>query len=59
VIECKIERSDPILSMETYLTRKGLFSEELKIDAVAGFKTNLEAAIALLPHDDAYFLHST
>jgi TPP-dependent pyruvate/acetoin dehydrogenase alpha subunit len=38
--------SDPIQNMEEYLTRKGLFSKEVKLKAAAGFGTELEAAIA-------------
>jgi TPP-dependent pyruvate/acetoin dehydrogenase alpha subunit len=48
LIECKVERQkvhDPILKMETYLTLKGLFSEEMKLKAVAGFTKELDTAI--------------
>jgi TPP-dependent pyruvate/acetoin dehydrogenase alpha subunit len=57
LIECSFDRSaahDPIVKMEAYLTRKGLFSEELKLEVAAGFKKELDAAIALLPSGDAY-----
>lgn len=37
---------DPIKSMEDYLTRKGLFSKEIKRKATAGFGDELDAAIA-------------
>ncbi|MGD0802415.1 MAG: thiamine pyrophosphate-dependent enzyme [Terracidiphilus sp.] len=40
VLECNFERpavSDPILSMESYLARKSLFSEELKLEAASCF----------------------
>jgi pyruvate dehydrogenase E1 component alpha subunit len=46
LIECRFDRSeahDPILKMEAYLLRKGLFSEELKIEATAGFTSELAA----------------
>lgn len=51
LIECVTWRSDhhsstdPILKMEAYLTRKGLFSEELKREAAAAFSSELDAAI--------------
>jgi TPP-dependent pyruvate/acetoin dehydrogenase alpha subunit len=37
---------DPILSMESYLTRKGLFSTEFRRQVVAGFGKELDSAIA-------------
>ena len=37
--------TDPILKMEAYLSRKGLFSEKLKRDVAAGFGRELVAAI--------------
>jgi len=36
---------DPILNMEKYLTGKGLYSEDLKLDVVSGFSKELDAAI--------------
>jgi TPP-dependent pyruvate/acetoin dehydrogenase alpha subunit len=48
LIECRLDRSevhDPILKMEAYLLRKGLFSEELKLEAAAGFISELAAAV--------------
>jgi len=36
---------DPILKMESYLTRKGLFSEELKREVAGGIGKELDAAI--------------
>jgi TPP-dependent pyruvate/acetoin dehydrogenase alpha subunit len=48
LIECIIEHSearDPILKMETYLTRKGLFSEEGKHQVAAAFKRELDNAV--------------
>jgi TPP-dependent pyruvate/acetoin dehydrogenase alpha subunit len=48
LIDCQVERSkihDPILNMETYLERKGLFSEEMKLEAAAAFAKELDAAI--------------
>jgi TPP-dependent pyruvate/acetoin dehydrogenase alpha subunit len=36
---------DPIQKMETYLTRKGLFSEEMKLEVAAAFTKELDAAI--------------
>jgi pyruvate dehydrogenase E1 component alpha subunit len=48
LIECKIERSkahDPILKMERYLKRKGLFIREMKLEVTAGFTRQLDAAI--------------
>jgi pyruvate dehydrogenase E1 component alpha subunit len=47
LMECRVDRSeahDPILKMESYLIRKGLFSEELKREAAAGFTSELAAA---------------
>ncbi|MGA2887074.1 MAG: thiamine pyrophosphate-dependent enzyme [Terracidiphilus sp.] len=48
---------DPILNMQMYLTRKGLFSEELKLEAAANFSNGLDAAVALSPHDISLFRH--
>jgi TPP-dependent pyruvate/acetoin dehydrogenase alpha subunit len=48
LIECQVERSeehDPILRMETYLARKGLFSAKLKLEPAVGFTRELDAAI--------------
>jgi TPP-dependent pyruvate/acetoin dehydrogenase alpha subunit len=48
LIECVVERAmapDPIQKMETYLTRKGLFSEEMKLEVAAAFTKELDAAI--------------
>jgi pyruvate dehydrogenase E1 component alpha subunit len=48
LIECHTERSeadDPVLRMETYLARKGLFNTKLKPEAAAGFTKELDAAI--------------
>jgi len=51
LIECVTTRSgddaetDPILKMEAYLSRKGLFSEKLKRDVAAAFGRELLAAI--------------
>jgi TPP-dependent pyruvate/acetoin dehydrogenase alpha subunit len=39
------EASDPLLQMETYLTRKGLFSEEGKHQVAAVFKRELDDAV--------------
>ena len=36
---------DPILKMEAYLTRKGLFSEEWKAEAEASLTKELEAVM--------------
>lgn len=50
LIECRFDRSeahDPILKMEAYLFRKGLFSEELKREAAASFTSELAAVIEL------------
>jgi TPP-dependent pyruvate/acetoin dehydrogenase alpha subunit len=38
------DAGDPILNMERYLTRKGLFSEEGKRKVAAGFKGELDSA---------------
>jgi pyruvate dehydrogenase E1 component alpha subunit len=38
--------NDPILSMERYLTGKGLFSQDLKAEVAGQFKQELDAAIA-------------
>lgn len=48
LIECIFapsEAHDPISKMESYLTRKGLFDEELKRSAAAAFMHELDAAI--------------
>ena len=51
LIECRSDRSDghsetdPILKMEKYLGRKGLFSEELKREVAGGFSKELDAAV--------------
>ena len=37
---------EPILSMESYLTRKGLFSTEFRRQVVAGFGKELDSALA-------------
>jgi TPP-dependent pyruvate/acetoin dehydrogenase alpha subunit len=37
--------TDPILRMEEYLSRKGLFSEEFKRDVADGFSRELDAAV--------------
>lgn len=49
LIECETaggKAHDPILKMEAYLTRKRLFSEELKSKTVASFTKELKAALA-------------
>jgi pyruvate dehydrogenase E1 component alpha subunit len=48
LIECTTDRSnpgDPILNMEKYLTRKGLFTEEFKTEVASGFNKKLDAAM--------------
>jgi TPP-dependent pyruvate/acetoin dehydrogenase alpha subunit len=48
LIDCIFEPSearDPLLKMETYLTRKGLFSEEGKRQVAAAFKRELDNAV--------------
>ena len=48
LIDCIFEPSearDPLLQMETYLTRKGLFSEEGKHQVAAVFKRELDDAV--------------
>jgi TPP-dependent pyruvate/acetoin dehydrogenase alpha subunit len=48
LIECIFEASearDPLLQRETYLTRKGLFSEEGKRQVAATFKRKLDEAV--------------
>jgi pyruvate dehydrogenase E1 component alpha subunit len=50
LIECFFDPSeadDPIQKMEAYLTRKGLFGEEWKLEAVARFTRELDAAIEM------------
>ncbi|MGA3080009.1 MAG: thiamine pyrophosphate-dependent enzyme [Terracidiphilus sp.] len=47
LIECGVERAqaqDPVLSMEEYLARKGMFSAEMKREAAAGFAMELDDA---------------
>jgi TPP-dependent pyruvate/acetoin dehydrogenase alpha subunit len=49
LIECESaagKAHDPVLKMEAYLTRKGLFSEELKSKTVASFTKELKTAFA-------------
>jgi pyruvate dehydrogenase E1 component alpha subunit len=48
LIDCIFEPSesrDPLLQMETYLTRKDLFSEEGKLQVAAAFKRELNDAV--------------
>jgi TPP-dependent pyruvate/acetoin dehydrogenase alpha subunit len=47
LIECQTlpSNGDPILNMEQYLRRKGLFREELKKDVTVKFGKALDAAI--------------
>jgi TPP-dependent pyruvate/acetoin dehydrogenase alpha subunit len=48
LIDCIFEPSesrDPLLQMKTYLTRKGLFSEEGKLQVAAVFKRELDDAV--------------
>jgi TPP-dependent pyruvate/acetoin dehydrogenase alpha subunit len=48
LIECQTvaeDRGDPILNMESYLIRKGIFSEEFKATELARFAKELEAAV--------------
>lgn len=46
LIECqRWQADDPLLNMEKYLIRKGLFSEEFKRQVAAGFRKELDAAI--------------
>jgi pyruvate dehydrogenase E1 component alpha subunit len=48
LIKCQVELSedhDSILKMETYLARKGLLSGQLKLEAAAGFRKELDAAV--------------
>ena len=48
LIECLFDRSeahDPILKMEAYLTRKGLFREEWKLELASSFTRKLDATI--------------
>jgi pyruvate dehydrogenase E1 component alpha subunit len=51
LIECAtwpsdgLSESDPILKMEAYLTRKGLFSKAMKREVVVGFSKELDRAI--------------
>jgi TPP-dependent pyruvate/acetoin dehydrogenase alpha subunit len=48
LIECKRwKANDPMLNMEKYLIRKGLFSEEFKRQVAAGFSKELDAAIKI------------
>jgi pyruvate dehydrogenase E1 component alpha subunit len=49
LIECVTEHSincDPLSEMETYLASKGLFNEKMRLEVTAGFKKELDAAIA-------------
>jgi pyruvate dehydrogenase E1 component alpha subunit len=54
LIDCIFEPSearDPLLQMETYLTRKGLFSEESKRQVAAAFKRELDDAVKTAARD--------
>jgi pyruvate dehydrogenase E1 component alpha subunit len=45
LIECKCcQEGDPLRNMETYLDRKGLFSEKFKRQVESGFLEELAAA---------------
>ena len=44
----RLEAHDPISAMEIHLARKGLFSERLKRQTVAGFRRELDAATRFL-----------
>lgn len=47
LIECNfepVEAHDPILKMETYLTRKGLFNKQQRLDTAAAFTQEMDAA---------------
>lgn len=60
-IECIFEPSEahnPILKMESYLDRKGLFSEELKLKTAAAFTRELDAAVAAAFQSANYPLHT-
>jgi pyruvate dehydrogenase E1 component alpha subunit len=47
-IECiRSKDDDPLLNMERYLIRKGLFSEKFKRQAIARFSKRLDAAVDL------------
>jgi TPP-dependent pyruvate/acetoin dehydrogenase alpha subunit len=49
IIECigeNARHSDPIAGMETYLSRKGLFSDEIKFEIAASFARQLDAGVA-------------
>jgi TPP-dependent pyruvate/acetoin dehydrogenase alpha subunit len=48
LIDCQIDLSnpgDPILNMQNYLTRKGLFTDGFKAEVEARFKKELDASI--------------
>jgi pyruvate dehydrogenase E1 component alpha subunit len=48
LIECIAdgsERSDPLLNMESYLTRKGIFSERFKAEIAGEFNRKMDAAL--------------
>jgi TPP-dependent pyruvate/acetoin dehydrogenase alpha subunit len=48
LIECqRWQVGDPLLNMEKYLIRKGLFNEECKWQVAAGFSKELDSAIEL------------
>jgi TPP-dependent pyruvate/acetoin dehydrogenase alpha subunit len=49
LIDCRTSRAygDPILNMEKYLSRKGLFTEEFKVEVSAAFSRELDAAIKI------------
>jgi pyruvate dehydrogenase E1 component alpha subunit len=54
LIDCIFEPSeahDPLLKMETYLTRKGLFREEGKRNVAAAFKRELDDAVKAVAGD--------
>ena len=57
LLECKpwclpsqpLQTEDPLLNMEKYLTRKGLFTSKLYSETTTGFKRELNAATKLIP----------
>ena len=49
LIECiRTKAGDPLLNMEKYLVRKGLFSEEFKRKVAAGCSEKLDAALQIV-----------
>ena len=62
LIECQpytLDPGDPILNMEKYLIRKGIFREDFKNQIAAEFRNELDAAIGQKSRPERLELHSS